>query len=108
MFASKPVSEHVSFSDVRPSEPIDSSHAGSSNIVSVSNIRPRKPSVLVMFIQVNVVVLIMSVQVDLSVEVSFVKVNQLVIVIFIINLFVQTIFVSLIHHYQLNRYYLYF
>ena len=30
------------------------------------------------------------------------------IVIFIINLFIQTIFVSLIHHYQLNRYQLYF
>ena len=40
--ASKPVSEHVRVSDVRPSEPISSSHTRSSNIVSASNIRPSK------------------------------------------------------------------
>ena len=61
-----------------------------------------------MFVQVNLFVLIMSVQVDLSGETRSVKVNQLVIVIFIINQFVQTIFISLIHHYQLKRYHLYF
>ena len=54
-----------------------------------------KPSVLVMFVQANLFVLIMSVQVDFSAKKSFVNVNQLVIVIFFINLFVQTIFVSL-------------
>ena len=42
MFASKPVREHVSVGDVRPSEPINSSHARSSNIVSASNIRLSK------------------------------------------------------------------
>ena len=40
--ASKPISEHVSVSDVLPSEPISSSHARSSNIVSASNVRPSK------------------------------------------------------------------
>ena len=40
--ASKPVNEHFSVSDVRPSELINSSHACSSNIVSASNIRPSK------------------------------------------------------------------
>ena len=59
---------------------------------------------VVIFVQVNLFILIMSVQVDLSVKVRFVKVNQLII----INLFVQTIFFSLIHQYQLNRYHLYF
>ena len=61
----------------------------------------------------------MFVQAELFVELRFVKVNQLVIVIFVIqtlltqvmsfqvNLLVQTIFVSLIHHYRLNRYHLY-
>ena len=61
-----------------------------------------------MFIQVNLFILIMSVQVDLSVEVKFVKVNQLMIVIFIINLFVQTTYVSSIHQFQHNGYHLHF
>ena len=61
-----------------------------------------------MFVQVNLFILIMSLQVDLSGEIRFVKLNQLVIVIFIINQFVQTTFISLIHHYQLNRNHLYF
>ena len=42
MFTSKPVREHISVSDVRPSESINSSHARSSNIVRASNIRLRK------------------------------------------------------------------
>ena len=67
-----------------------------------------KSSVLVIFVQVNLFVLIMSVKVDLSVEVRFFKVSQLVIVIFIINLFVRTIFASSIHQFQLNRYHLFF
>ena len=66
-----------------------------------------KPSVLVMFVQENLFVTVMSIQVDIFVEVRFIKVNQPVIVIFIINLFVQNIFVSLIHQYQLNRYHRY-
>ena len=39
---SKPISEHVSTRDVRPSETISGSHACSSNIVSASNIRASK------------------------------------------------------------------
>ena len=42
MFASKPVREHTSVSDVRPSEPINSSHTRSSNVVRASNIRLSK------------------------------------------------------------------
>ena len=61
------------------------------------------PSVLVMFVQLILFALIMSIQVDLSVKVRFVRVNQPVIVIFIINLFFETIFFSLTHHYQLRR-----
>ena len=100
---SKPISNHVSVSNVRPREPISSSHARSSKIVSASNVCPSKTG-SASNVCSGKPVCTMSVQVDLSVEVTFVKVNQQVIV----PLFVQTIFVSLIHQYQLNRYHLYF
>ena len=64
--------------------------------------------VVIMLVQVNLFVLMMTVQVDLSVEVRFIKVNQLVIVIFIINLFLQNHIPSLIHQHQLNKYHLCF
>ena len=84
------------------------------------------PLVLVLFIQVKPLVIKKSFRVKLSVqvlivqfsvvvleqvnlfEVRFVKVNQLVIVIFIIILFFQSILVSLFYQFQLNRYHLYF
>ena len=39
---SRPISEYVGISNVHPSEPISSSHARSSNIVTTSNVRPGK------------------------------------------------------------------
>ena len=57
-----------------------------------------KLSVLIIFLQVNLFVLIMSAEEDLSLEERLVRVNELVIVIFIIDFVVQIIFALLIHH----------
>ena len=87
---------------------VDSSHACLNNIVSASNIRPSK-TISASNVCLGKPVCTDYVCLSRSICVSkFVKVNQLVIVIFIINLLIQTLFVTLIHHHQLNRYHLYF
>ena len=59
-------SEPVSISDVCPSEPISGSNACSSNIASASNICPSKTVSASNVCQVNLFVLVMSVQVAIS------------------------------------------
>ena len=54
---SKPISNHVSVSNVRPREPSSSSHARSSKLLVLATFVQVKPAVLVMFVQVNLFVL---------------------------------------------------
>ena len=107
---SKPVSGHNSVSDVRSSEPSNSNHARLSNIVSASNISPSK-TVSASNVCPGKPVCTNYVRQSRSICGSEVCQSKPTsdIVIFIINLFVQTIFVLLIHLFQLNRYlYFYF
>ena len=76
---SKPITENISVCDVCPSEPFSGSHAPSSNIVSASNICPRK--IVSASVSPGKPVCANYVCQSRSVEVRFVKVNQLVAVI---------------------------
>ena len=113
--ASKPVSEHVKVSDVRPSEPISSSHTCSSNIrpsktVSASNVCLGNP-VFTNYVRPNRAICGSKVCQRKPTSDSWLFVIQTLLIqlmSFQVNLFVQTILVSLIHHYQLNRYHIYF
>ena len=116
--ASKPVSEHVRVSDVRPSEPISSSHTRSSNIVSASNIRPSKTisasnvclgnPVCTNYVRPSRAICGSKVcQSKPTSDSKFRHTDLINTMSFQVNLFVQTIFVSLINHYQLNRYHIF-